>query len=218
MNIRLILLAAVLFTAAFVTPAFAGADLRMERTPMQPDGSSITIKNCGDERAHWIQNKEGFVLLYDEATKWWNYAGLKDGKVVSLCIHAKDGVRAPKGAVTGAEYARAALCAKKEAAPQYAPGEALVVLKSGVLAEQYAADKKRAERSMKKTAETTAAKAAAEIIQTFTPVADASVPPQMLIMLHLRSKTDKQTMTFIEELNQLPEVLSATPNGISRLH
>ncbi|MEG1604327.1 MAG: hypothetical protein RR340_12015, partial [Cloacibacillus sp.] len=77
MNIRLILLAAVLFAAAFATPAFAGAALRVEHAAIQPEGSSITIKNCGDELAHWIQNKEGFALLCDEATECWHYADLK---------------------------------------------------------------------------------------------------------------------------------------------
>lgn len=65
-------------TLAFGAPAFSG-----HRTFTQPDGTIIHYQLKGDEYLHWLETREGDIVLYNEKENCLEYAQIKDGVLVS---------------------------------------------------------------------------------------------------------------------------------------
>jgi len=70
---RYLLVLSLIILPLLGAPAFQG-----KRTFAQPDGSLITYKNRGDEHLHWSESEDGEVIIYNEMTKQFEYAEIKD--------------------------------------------------------------------------------------------------------------------------------------------
>mgnify|MGYP002619577085 CR=1 FL=1 len=89
MKAKKILVAAMgMFCAAqtaFAVPAYPGL-IKF----VQADGTEISIRLHGDEYGHYTTTEDGFPLVYNDATKNYEYATLENGKIVSCGIVASD--------------------------------------------------------------------------------------------------------------------------------
>ncbi|MEG1602198.1 MAG: hypothetical protein RR340_01135, partial [Cloacibacillus sp.] len=92
---------ALLFVLMFSQAAFAvPANPNKVFTVQQPDGSSFQITTRGDERSHWSRSvADGYIVVYDAASKWWDFAVVKNGALVSSEVHYHINTAAPAGAV-----------------------------------------------------------------------------------------------------------------------
>ncbi len=80
-KIAFIFLVAVL-TAAFGVTVYAVPANPFPRLVRQADGSVITVTGFGDEFFNWTEDDSGYVVKYDEASKDWRYAYIKNGKIM----------------------------------------------------------------------------------------------------------------------------------------
>ncbi len=81
--LRATALAALLATAA---PAAAMPALPRPIVAVQPDGTTVTIIQRGDERTHWAETTDGYTLLRD-SDGWWSFAQKeKDGTLTASAL------------------------------------------------------------------------------------------------------------------------------------
>ncbi|MDO5563496.1 MAG: hypothetical protein Q4F74_07790 [Synergistaceae bacterium] len=96
-----VLFALLLSSAALAVPAFSGRAYTLR----QPDGYTFKAARHGDERFHWTTSREdGYIVVYNSETKWWNFAAVKDDKLVDSAVHYRKGAKPPQGATKS--YAR----------------------------------------------------------------------------------------------------------------
>ncbi len=77
-----------LFTAALLSACLAQSATAVPAYPRpmkvtQADGTEITIQAKGDEWAHYTVTEDGFPLIFNKASRNYEYATVKAGKVVS---------------------------------------------------------------------------------------------------------------------------------------
>ncbi len=71
------------FLTIFLTATlFATATLTKERTFTQSDGSTFKGRLQGDMRLHWVESKNGSILLFNKKTANFEYAKIEDGDLV----------------------------------------------------------------------------------------------------------------------------------------
>jgi hypothetical protein len=74
---KTILLAFLLLSQLAAAPAYPG-----KRQFQQPDGTVFTARQKGDEYLHWYETDEGDVLLYNKKEKRFEYAVIKEKKLL----------------------------------------------------------------------------------------------------------------------------------------
>ena len=212
----LILLLTVLIGAFTASAALAVPAPGNPVTVKQPDGSQLTLLTRGDERLHWTETTDGYVVRYDENTKWWNYVEIKNGKVSATAFHAWDNKPVPACAATVSLFLKA-VRAEVAAGRQAISGNLLVVLKSGITAAEYEADSTVASELIKRRAEAVARASGSLLVKIFEPVKDSSVPPQLLITFLCRPKAGEEAKSVIASLKLQPNVLQVSPERASPL-
>jgi len=50
-------------------------------TVTQPDGTTLSLYRRGDEFRNWIENAEGYTMIKNEATGYWEFAASEDGRI-----------------------------------------------------------------------------------------------------------------------------------------
>ena len=101
MKILLVLFAT--FATLFAAPAF-----QKGHTYTQSDGTTFQAKPQGDEYLHFLKTKEGAILLYNPATKNFDYAKIENDQLVPSGIPympkntklRKSAVRSPQPTIT----------------------------------------------------------------------------------------------------------------------
>lgn len=84
-----------LASAALAVPANSARVYKLK----QPDGYTFRASQRGDERKHWTRsNEDGYIIVYDRDTKWWDFAVEKDGRYVSSSVHYNKDTTPPRGA------------------------------------------------------------------------------------------------------------------------
>lgn len=73
---RHMLIIFILSQLLLAAPAYSG-----KRTFTQPDGTVVTYRMQGDEHLHWLESKEGDILLKSEKNRRLEYAAIKEGKL-----------------------------------------------------------------------------------------------------------------------------------------
>lgn len=83
----LVLATALILTtgSALAVPAYPGK-MRVR----QADGTFLTIQKMGDERGHIVVSEDGYPLLFDDASRCYEYARVEDGHLVTSGIRATD--------------------------------------------------------------------------------------------------------------------------------
>jgi hypothetical protein len=73
---KTILIAIFLLSQLNAAPAYPG-----KRQFQQPDGTTFTARQRGDEFLHWYETDEGEILLYNKKEKRFEYAEIKEKKL-----------------------------------------------------------------------------------------------------------------------------------------
>ncbi len=73
---RLFLTLILLNIITFAAPAYSGT-----RQYTQPDGTVVNYTMQGDEHLHWLESKDGEILLHNEKAHCLEYATIKDGNL-----------------------------------------------------------------------------------------------------------------------------------------
>lgn len=79
----------VLFILSLVPLLHAVMAMPFKRTFTQSDGSTFKGHAKGDEYLHFIQNEEGDILIYNSKTKNYDYATIKNDRLVPSGIPYK---------------------------------------------------------------------------------------------------------------------------------
>jgi M6 family metalloprotease-like protein len=66
-------------------------------TVTQPDGTIIELYKRGDEFNNWVEGAEGYTVVKNEATGYWEFAESRDGKLVSTGVAYGPGKTPPAG-------------------------------------------------------------------------------------------------------------------------
>lgn len=74
------------------TPLFSAPGFKQWQTVEQPDGIKIKVFNKGDEWANWLENEEGYPVILNQESRYYEYAKLELGKglIPSQLIVGKD--------------------------------------------------------------------------------------------------------------------------------
>jgi hypothetical protein len=62
-----------------------------------PDGTTIELYQRGDEFLSWVESPEGYTVLKNETTGYWEYAVAVDGKLVTTGVTYRPGETPPAG-------------------------------------------------------------------------------------------------------------------------
>lgn len=99
----------ILIVLNLATLLHAAVAMPFERTFTQSDGSTFKAHAKGDEYLHYIETKNGDILLYNEKTKNYEYATIKGTKLVPSGLPYKK--RAQRSSVA---HKNSPLISKKE--------------------------------------------------------------------------------------------------------
>jgi len=66
-------------------------------TVEQPDGTKLELYKRGDEFRNWTESADGYTVLKNEASGYWEFAESKDGKLVSTGVEYSPGATPPAG-------------------------------------------------------------------------------------------------------------------------
>ena len=72
----------IMLLIPFTTIVFAAQANPFPHEVKQADGTVITIFNCGDEFFNWSEDKDGYIIAYDEGSNNWCYASI-DGNSIT---------------------------------------------------------------------------------------------------------------------------------------
>lgn len=67
----------------------------------QPDGTLVQLRQRGDEWNHWLESANGYAIVQDSATGWYEYAIEKNGKLAASGVAYVPGAKAPESAAPG---------------------------------------------------------------------------------------------------------------------
>ena len=73
----------MIILACFITYLSADYVENMEVNLSQPDGTKLDLFITGDEYHRWLHDKDGYTIIQDLNTKYYCWAILEDGKLVS---------------------------------------------------------------------------------------------------------------------------------------
>lgn len=73
----------------------------------QPDGTLIVLRQRGDERLHWLEASDGYALVKNAHSGWYEYAVAEQGQLVPSGVAYLPGVSAPADISPGLRPARA---------------------------------------------------------------------------------------------------------------
>jgi hypothetical protein len=71
------------FSGTIAAPYLRGPACPFPTEVTQPDGTKISLVQKGDESGHWSESPEGYTLVKNSETGYWEYA-LKEMKSVTL--------------------------------------------------------------------------------------------------------------------------------------
>lgn len=80
---RTILIVLLLLTISVPVPAWAVPACSQIQTYTQPDNTTISFRNMGDEHFNWKETPQGDVIFYDKASKYYCYGQLRNNKAVA---------------------------------------------------------------------------------------------------------------------------------------
>ena len=73
----------------FVSTAWAAPALQKQKTLLQADGTRFVAQPKGNEFLHYFQTKEGAILKYNPKTKNYDYAKVRNDRLVPSGIPYK---------------------------------------------------------------------------------------------------------------------------------
>ncbi len=79
-----------------ISTLWSAPALSIEQQFQQPDGTTFTGRQQGDEYLHWIETEDGEIVLYNKKGKRFEYATVKDDKLVPSGESFKSGVKKTK--------------------------------------------------------------------------------------------------------------------------
>ena len=94
---------ASVFVAAIVSLLWGSVALGAPASPFpvvftQPDGREITVYNRGDEFLRWVETPDGYTIVKNPETRFWEYATASGDILVPSGVVCGEGVPPPSGA------------------------------------------------------------------------------------------------------------------------